>query len=123
MWLPVEILEQKRNGQGHLDVSVGGASDFGSGHDLAAREFEPHIGLCVNSSEPGACFRFCVSLSLCPSPAQSLSLSFSKKEINIKKKKRKKEMERVRQQGILKPLREVWRHLGRCHFFMGADVL
>ena len=37
--------------------------------------FEPHIGLCADSSEPGACIRFCVSLSLCPSPAHALSLS------------------------------------------------
>ena len=35
-----------------------------SGHDLAVREFEPHVGLCADRSEPGACFRFCVSLSL-----------------------------------------------------------
>ena len=31
------------------------APDFGSGHDLAVYEFEPHIRLCVDSSEPGAC--------------------------------------------------------------------
>ena len=30
------------------------------------------------SSEPGACFRFCVSLSLCPSPVHALSLSVPK---------------------------------------------
>ena len=34
-------------------------------------------GLCTDSSEPGACFRFCVSLSLCPSPARARSLSLS----------------------------------------------
>ena len=45
--------------------------------------FEPHIGLCADSSEPGACFEFCVSLSLCPSPPHALPLSLSK--INIKK--------------------------------------
>ena len=45
------------------------------------REFKPHIGVCADSSEPGACLKFCVSLSLCPSPALSLSL----KKINIKK--------------------------------------
>ena len=49
---------------GHLGGSVGWASNFGSGHDLAVREFEPRVGLCADSSEPGACFRFCVSLSL-----------------------------------------------------------
>ena len=38
----------------------------GSGHDLTACEFEPHVGPCADSSKPGACFRFCVSLSLCP---------------------------------------------------------
>ena len=37
--------------------------------------FEPCIGLCANSSEPGACFRFCVSLSLYPFPTLTLSLS------------------------------------------------
>ena len=39
-------------------------SDFGSGHDLTVCEFEPRVGLCAHSSEPGACFGFCVSLSL-----------------------------------------------------------
>ena len=34
---------------------------IGSGHDLAVREFEPHVGLCDDSSEPGACLRFCLS--------------------------------------------------------------
>ena len=53
-------------------------SDLGSGHDLTACEFEPRVGLCADSSEPGTCFRFCVSLSLCPSPAHALSLSVSK---------------------------------------------
>ena len=45
---------------GHLGGSVGLASDFSSGHDLAVCEFKPHIGLCADSSEPGACFGFCV---------------------------------------------------------------
>ena len=53
-------------------------SDLGSGHDLAVHEFKPSNGLCADSSEPGACFRFCVSLSFCPSPAHILSLSLSK---------------------------------------------
>ena len=47
---------------------------FRSGRDLTVRGFEPRVGLCADSSEPGACFRFCVSLSLCPSPARALSL-------------------------------------------------
>ena len=49
-----------------------------SGHDLTVREFEPRIRLCADSLEPGACFRFCVSLSLCSSPTHALSLSPSK---------------------------------------------
>ena len=39
----------------------------------------PRVGLCADSSELGACFRFCVSLSLCPSPVHALSLSVSKR--------------------------------------------
>ena len=42
---------------GRLGGSVGWASDFGSGHDLAVREFEPRVGLCADRSEPGACFQ------------------------------------------------------------------
>ena len=52
--------------------------DFRAGHDLTAREFKPHVGLCADSSEPGACFGFCVSLSLCSLPTRILSLSLSK---------------------------------------------
>ena len=39
-----------------LGGSVHEASDFGSGHDLMVREFEPRVGLCANSSEPEARF-------------------------------------------------------------------
>ena len=35
-------------------------------HDLTVRELETHVRLYTDSSEPGSCFRFCVSLSLCP---------------------------------------------------------
>ena len=52
------------------------------GHDLTVREFEPCVRLWADGSEPGACFRFCVSLSLCPSPVHALSLSVPK--INLK---------------------------------------
>ena len=62
----------------------GQASDFDSGHVLGVCAFEPRIGLRADSSEPGACFRFCVSLPLRPSTARTLSLSFSR--VNIKKK-------------------------------------
>ena len=64
---------------GYLSGSAGWASDFGSGHDLTVHEFKPCIGLCVDSSEPEACFGFCVSISLCPVPAHALSLSLSQK--------------------------------------------
>ena len=48
-------------------------------HDLTAGGFEPRVVLCADSSEPGACFTFCVSPFLCPSPACTLSLSLKKK--------------------------------------------
>uniref|UniRef100_A0A673U8R3 Small ribosomal subunit protein bS18m n=1 Tax=Suricata suricatta TaxID=37032 RepID=A0A673U8R3_SURSU len=38
------------------------------------------------SSEPGACFWFCVSFSLCPSPSHALSLSVLKINETLKKK-------------------------------------
>ena len=50
-------------------------ASFGSGHDLTVCEFKPHVGLCVDSSQPGTCFRFRVSLSLCPSLTHTHSLS------------------------------------------------
>ena len=65
---------------GHLGASGGQASDCGSGHDLTARGLGPRVGLCADGSEPGACFGFCVSFSLCPSPS-SFSLSKNKKKI------------------------------------------
>ena len=46
--------------------------------------FEPRVGLCADSSEPGAYFGFCVSLSLRLSHLHSVSLCLSK--INVKKK-------------------------------------
>ena len=36
--------------------------------------FQPCMGLRANSSEPGACFGFCVFFSLCPSPTHALCL-------------------------------------------------
>ena len=58
---------------GRLGGSVGEVPDFSPGHDPALRGFESQVGLCADSSEPGACFRSCVSLSLCLSPACTLS--------------------------------------------------
>ena len=39
--------------------------NFSSGHDFTAYGFKPHMGLCADNSEPGACFGFFVFLSLC----------------------------------------------------------
>ena len=56
--------------------------DFGSGHDLTVREFEPHVGLGADSTEP-ASDSLCLPLSLPLSRLCSLSLSQNK----LKKKK------------------------------------
>ena len=37
--------------EGCLGGSVGWATNFGSGHDLAVFEFEPRVGLCADRSE------------------------------------------------------------------------
>ena len=65
---------------GHLGGSFSWASDFGSGHDLAVCGFELRIGLCGDSSEPGACFGFCLLLSSPPPVVLCLSLSFKNKK-------------------------------------------
>ncbi|VFV37145.1 ino80 complex subunit d-like [Lynx pardinus] len=44
------------------------------GHDLAVREFEPRVRLWADGSEPGACFRFCLPLSLPLTCSCSVSL-------------------------------------------------
>ena len=56
---------------GRLGDSVGGASDFCSGHDLTVCEFEPHIGLCADSLESAWYF---VSPSLFAPPLLTLCL-------------------------------------------------
>ena len=70
--------------QGHLGgAQLDKMSDFSSGrHDLAVHGFEPHAGLCTDSSEPEACFGFCVSLPLCPSLTCVLALSLCLSKIN-----------------------------------------
>ena len=45
---------------------------FVSGHGLAVREFKPSLGSVL--TEPGACFRSCVSFPLCLSPIHTLPL-------------------------------------------------
>ena len=58
----------------------------------SVHEFQPHIRLCTDSSEPGACFGFCVSLSLSVLPPVALCLSLSKNKYTLKCfLKRKKE--------------------------------
>ena len=70
---------------GYLGGSVSYISDFGSGHDLTVRGFQPHIRLCADGSEPEVFFGFCVSLSLCPTPTCTLPLSLSKINKHLKK--------------------------------------
>ena len=84
-WLSNSILFYMKNVVGgRLGGLVGWASDFSSGHDLKVLGFKPRVGLCADSSEPGACFGSCVSLSLCPTPAHALSLSLSKINKHLK---------------------------------------
>ena len=64
---------------GCLGGSVSWVSDFGSGHDLVVHGFEPHIGLCADSSEPGVCFVDSVSLPLSAPSQLILCLSLSEK--------------------------------------------
>ena len=61
---------------GRLGGSVGWASEFGSGHDLAVRGFEPRVGLCAQSLEPAS---DSVSPSLSDPPPFMLCLSLSQK--------------------------------------------
>ena len=69
-WGPLTTLSSDRPFKssflGHLGGSVSEVSDFGSGHVLMVCEFEPCVGLCADSLESGACFGFCVSLSVPP---------------------------------------------------------
>ena len=66
---------KKEGATGCPGGSVGSASDFCSGHDLTGCGFEPRVGLCADSSEPGVCFGFNVSLSLSVPTPLVLSLS------------------------------------------------
>ena len=71
--LPFPGVRKDRGARGAQTVKLR-PSDFSSGHDLMVHEFEPHVGLCADGSEPGACFGS-VSPSICPSPIHALSLS------------------------------------------------
>ena len=48
-----------------------------SGHSLTVCGFEPLLHLCADDSEHGACFKYCVSLSVCPFPTCVLSVCLS----------------------------------------------
>ena len=67
------------NKEGRLGGSVGEASEFGSGHDLAVRGFKPRVGLCADSSEPARSLLRILCLPLRPSPTGALSHCVSQK--------------------------------------------
>ena len=73
------LLSKAHNYMGCLGGSSHVSSNFGLGYDLTVREFKPHVRLHADSSGTGACFGFCVSLSLCSSPACTLCFSLSQK--------------------------------------------
>ena len=52
------LLPQLRHLQSLLMIALKGGGP-------EVRGFKPHIRPCAGSSEPGACFGFCVSLSFC----------------------------------------------------------
>ena len=61
---------------GHLGGSVGGASNFSSGHDLAVHEFKPHVGLLCWQLRPWSLPQILwLPLSLPLSHSCSVSLS------------------------------------------------
>ena len=73
-----------------LSGAPGGLGQLSIPLQLRSRSWQwvsssPHVGPCADSSEPGARFGFCVSLSLGPSPACALLLSLSFKNEQFKK--------------------------------------
>ena len=91
-FLPCEffhhITRRKKVFWGRLGGSVGWASNFSSGHDLTALEFEPHVRLWADGSEPGA-WLDSVSPSLSAPPLLTLSF-FLLQKLNIKKRRRRR---------------------------------
>ena len=66
---------KKKVHMGCLGGSVGWASEFGSGRDLTAHEFELRVGALCGQLRAWSLLRIlCLPLSL-PLPAQALSLS------------------------------------------------
>ena len=67
-----KILKKEKSTSG----APGWLSQLSVRHQLRSSphgEFEPHVGFCADSSEPGVRFGFCVSLSLFPIHTLSLS--------------------------------------------------
>ena len=69
----------KHNLKGPLGGSVGGASDFGSGHDLTVRGFRPHIRLCAEHLLRAWSLLWILCLPLTDPPLFTLCLSLSQK--------------------------------------------
>ena len=57
----VTLISDSRGARGARSVKRRGSSQ-----DLTDCGFEPRVGVCDDSSEPGACFRLCVPLSVPP---------------------------------------------------------
>ena len=76
----------------------------------------PRIGLCADSSEPGACFRFYVSLSLCPSPTCALSPTVSKINKHKEREKLETKSESIRKFKVDVEVGETFFHLGGVEF-------
>ena len=91
---------------------------FQTGHDLAVHGFEPRVGLWADGSEPGACFRFCVSLSVCPSPVHALSLSVPKINKKRWKKNKKKKVTRIEPSPAIKIAKTLVRFVS-CYWSFG----
>ena len=81
---------------------MGEAPDFGSGHDLTARGFEPRVELSAVGTESASDPLSPLSLPLPNLCIRTLSLSLSVSKINIEKLK-KKEKERKEQLEGIKP--------------------
>ena len=95
-------------------------------------EFETRLRLCADSSEPGACFGFCVPCSLCSFPTHTLSPLPPLLKINIKKQPKQRNI-----RNLIKELTEshgevIWgvvnkgrigKHVSFCLVIKAQDTL